>query len=513
MSLPAKERTLDPAVFARAVEWLNAYRLALPGMPVRSPAAPGDVLATLPSQPPLLGIADGRDSWDSVFADLDRIVLPALTHWQHPRFFAYFPANASPPAILGELLSAGLGVQGMLWITSPACTELETRMLDWLAEALDLPSMFRSTSGAGGGVIQGTASEAALVAIVAARDRLRRAWRAAGRPGVPEPVVYASTQAHSSIAKAAMIAGIAESHDDRRHIRLIDTDASYALRPDLLAQALRDDLASGLAPCFVCATIGTTGTTAVDPTAAIADTIADAWHRGAASTAGLPAPWLHADAAYAGSALICPEFRHLAAGLDRCDSLCFNPHKWLLTNFDCSAFYLRDRRPVVDALSITPEYLRNTATDAGSVIDYRDWQVPLGRRFRALKLWLVLRYFGVEGIRQHIRRDVALAELFESLVRADDRFEITAPRVLNLVCFRLRRGGDDANRRLLDAVNATGRAFLTHAVLPDPPAGPAGLTLRLVTGSPATTESDVRETWELLLRLADQLDDDSCPRR
>ncbi len=505
MSLPATQTMLDPAVFARAVEWLNAYRRALPGMPVRSPAAPGDVLAALPPAPPTLGIADGHDSWDRVFADLDRLILPALTHWQHPRFFAYFPANASPPAILGELLAAGLGVQGMLWITSPACTELETRVLDWLALALDLPPAFRSDPGPGGGVIQGTASEAALVALVAARDRLRRAWRDAGRPGSPEPVVYASTQAHSSIAKAAMIAGIAERPDDRRHLRLIDTDEAYALRADRLADALHDDLAAGLTPCFVCSTIGTTGTTAIDPTASIAVVIGEAWARADSSTAGLPTPWLHADAAYAGSAFICPEFRHLAAGLDRCDSLCLNPHKWLLTNFDCSAFYLRDRRPVVEALSITPEYLRNSATDAGAVIDYRDWQVPLGRRFRALKLWLVLRYFGVEGLRQHIRRDVALAELFESLVRADNRFEITAPRVLNLVCFRLRAGGDDANRRLLEAVNASGRAFLTHAALPAP-AG--GLTLRFVTGAPATSETDVREAWRDLRDAAQ-----TCGRR
>lgn len=507
---------MDPSDFLAQLDalgrWLAEYWASLPSRPVLSPAKPGDLLGKLPEHPPPQ--PGGSTLWADIRRDLDELIAPGLTHWQHPRFFAYFPANISPPAILGELLSAGLGVQGMLWLTSPACTELETRVLDWTREMLGLPACFDSRpavngGGGGGGVIQGTASEAVLSAMVAARDVARKAARSAGSPR-PEFTVYASTQAHSSVVKAAMIAGIAESPDDSAHVRLIDVDDGYAMRPELLEAAMREDVARGLVPCFVCATAGTTATTAMDPIGDAAEAIARV--RG---DSGAPI-WLHVDAAHAGSAAVCPEFRDMLAGLDRADSFSFNPHKWLLTNFDLDCFYVRDRKPLINALSVTPEYLRNQATDTGQVIDYRDWQIPLGRRFRALKLWFVIRHYGVEGLQKHVRRTVGLARLFESLVAADPRFELSAPAPLNLVCFRL-RGPDELSKRLMDTVNATGRVFLTHAVVPNRSGGTAVsggtgggapgkvLIVRMAVGAPATQEADVREAWDLLRQAASNL--------
>ena len=500
--------------------WITGYWESLPDRPVVSPNKPGDLLRALPDHPPME--PGGPTLWEDVRRDLDALIVPGLTHWQHPRFFAFFPANISPPAILGDLLSAGLGVQGMLWLTSPACTELETRVLDWVREMLGLPVCFDSRQeinggSMGGGVIQGTASEATLTAMVAGRHAARRAL--AGRGPRPEFTVYASTQAHSSVLKAAMIAGIADGPGDAAHARMIGVDGAFAMRPDLLERALREDLERGLTPCFVTANVGTTATTAVDPVAAIAGVLDRVFGPGNPAR-----PWLHVDAAHAGSAAVCPEFRSLLAGVERAESFCFNPHKWLLTNFDLDCFYVRDRRPLVNAMSVTPEYLRNQASDSGRVIDYRDWQVPLGRRFRALKLWLVLRHYGVKGLQEHIRRTVGLARAFVGWVRADDRFELVCPAPVNLVCFRL-KGTDDLNARLMERVNATGRVFLTHAMVPrgadgawggDGAGGAAGgaagggvgggaRILRLAVGAPATREADVREAWDLLRRGAADL--------
>ncbi len=477
----------------RMVDWIADYWTRLESFPVRSPAAPGEVSARLPLHPPEEGLGAG-EGWDAVFADLERVVLPGLTHWQAPSFFAYFPANASGPAVLGELLSAGLGVQGMLWSTSPACTELETRVLDWLAELTGLPEALRSSSSTGGGVIQGTASEASLVAMVAARARARRGSTSGG-----PLVAYASTQAHSSVLKAAMLCGVASSASDTEHVRLVETGADYALRPEALERALQEDRAEGRQPFFVCATLGTTSSGACDPLGPMAEVLARA----------APEAWLHVDAAWAGAALVCPEHRGMAAGLERADSFAFNPHKWLLTNFDCNAFYTRDRGALVDALSVTPEYLRNAASASGAVIDYRDWQVPLGRRFRALKLWFVLRHYGASGLRAYIREHVRLAEQFESWVRADERFELAARRALSLVCFRLApRPGegpeatDARNRELLERLNATGSAFLSHTVLPGIGGTSARYVLRLAIGAARTRERHVRACWEALQRLA-----------
>ena len=466
---------MTPEEFRRhgyaVVEWVASYLERLETFPVRSRVAPGAVRAGLPATAPEHG-----EPFDVILADVERLILPGITHWQSPNFFAYFSANASPPAMLAELISAGLGVQGMLWATSPACTELETHVLDWLADALGLPEPFTSR-GTGGGVIQDTASSATLCALLAARDRVTDG--AATERGVPAGLTaYASSQAHSSVEKAVGIAGLG-----RTQLRLVDVDGSYAMREDALDDAIRADRAAGRTPCFVAATVGTTSSTAIDPVRAIAE------------VCRRHAVWLHVDAALAGNAALCPEFRHLQDGLELADSYCVNPHKWMLTNFDCDAFYVADRAALLRALSILPEYLRNQATDAGAVIDYRDWQVPLGRRFRALKLWFVMRSYGLEGLRRHIRHHVELAQRFAAWVRADPRFEIVAPVPLTLVCFRL-RGDDGPNERLLAALNDTGEVYLTHTRLD------GRFVLRLAVGATFTEARHVEAAWRLISETA-----------
>lgn len=506
-------RHLSPEEFRqlghRMIDWIAEYWSSIEAWPVLSPMKPGETAAKLPSHPPQHGLSgvEGPGSWDEIFRDLEAVILPGLTHWQHPNFYAFFPANISGPAVLGELLSAGLGVQGMLWATSPACTEVETRVLDWLGEMVGLPESFLSTSATGGGVIQGTASESTLAAIVAARRRVLRHGGEAIDPS--RLVAYASNQAHSSVIKGAMVAGVASGPEDRTHVRLIDVDDEFRLRPDALEAAIREDVAAGRIPFFVCATVGTTGVTAVDPVGAMAGAISGAISGG---TGGLAArPWLHVDAAHSGAACICPEFRWMLDGIAEADSFCFNPHKWLLTNFDCGCFWTRDRGSLTDAMSITPDYLRNTATESGRVIDYRDWHVPLGRRFRALKLWFVIRHYGIEGLRAYVREHVELAAGVEARIAADPAFELAAPRTVNLVCFRPRpRPGesedaaDRRTRKLMDAVNGSGRAYLTHTTIPvrSLTGGSGSRTvLRLAIGGTTTQRRHVEETWELIVRL------------
>ena len=382
-----------------AVEWVASYLERLDDLPVVAGVKPGDVRSKLPRELPV-----GGDSIEAMLRDLDEIILPGLMHWQSPNFFAYFPANTSGPAILGELLSAGLNIQGMLWATSPAATELETHVMDWLAEMLDLPAAFRST-GTGGGVIEGSASESSLCAIVAAREKAT--GYTGNRSGVRETLVaYCSTQTHSSVEKGIRIAGIGS---DR--LRQIEVDEAFALRPDLLEAAIVSDKAAGMHPFLVIATVGTTSSTAIDPLPAIG---------AICRRHGL---WLHVDAAYAGAAAVCPEFRFMNDGIELVDSYVFDPHKWLFGGIDSSCFFVSDRDALTRALTILPEYLRNAATASGEVIDYRDWQIPLGHRFRSLKLWMMLRFYGVEGLRTAVRTHVALAHEFLTWVRADDRFE------------------------------------------------------------------------------------------
>ena len=449
-----------------AIDWLVDHMEGVDQRPVTPATQPGDVRAALPATAPQTG-----EPFADLLADMDRIITPHLTQWQHPGFYGYFPANFSPPAVLGELLSAGLGVQGMLWSTGPAITELETHLLDWMIDLCGLPEKFLST-GPGGGVIQDSASSATLCAILAARHR------AGGAAALPNLRAYTSAQAHSSAEKGCLVAGLAADQ-----LRLIDTDENFAMNPQALSAAIAQDQSDGLVPFFVMATVGTTSSGAVDPLPKIAPL---------AKAAGA---WLHVDAAWAGSAGVCPEYREIFTGLDQADSYVFNPHKWLLTNFDCSLFWVADAGPLTEALSIVPEYLRNPASEAGAVIDYRDWQVPLGRRFRSLKLWFVLRSYGVEGLQAHIRNHVAAAQVLAKQVAQHPQLELAAPPTLALVCFR-HLDGDQASEDLLQALNATGEVLLTHTKLND------RYVLRVAVGATQTTQSHVQHLMDL---IAEQL--------
>ncbi|TVT01207.1 pyridoxal-dependent decarboxylase [Amycolatopsis bartoniae] len=451
----------------QVVDRIADYLAGVEQYPVRSAVRPGDVRAQLPASPPERG-----EPYDDVLADLDRVLLPGVTHWQHPNFFAYFPSNTSGPSILGDLLSAGLGVQGMVWATSPAATELETVVVDWLAELLDLPAHFR-TDSRGGGVIQDSASSAALVAVLAALHRA--SGGKVGADGITgRYTMYVSSQTHSSLEKAGRIAGLGAAN-----VRSVDVDPeTLEMNPAHLRALIEQDVAAGATPALVCATIGTTSTTAVDPVRAIGEICRE--H-------GI---WLHVDAAYAGVAAVCPELRWINDGVaEYADSYATNPHKWLLTNFDCGVLWVADRRPLIDALSILPEYLRNPASESGQVIDYRDWQVPLGRRFRALKLWSVIRWYGAEGLREHIRTGVALAQELAALVAADPDFELRQHHPFGLVCFRPLR--TDA-LELMERVNSSGQLYLTHTKIGDE------VWLRMAIGSPATTSAHVATAWETL---------------
>jgi len=447
------------------VDWIADYYQRIESLPVLSQVQPGQIRASLPPSPPKQG-----EPFRTILADFEKLILPGITHWQSPNFFAYFPANASGPGILGDLLSSGLAVQGMLWSTSPACTELETHVLDWLVAMLGLPEKFLSTS-TGGGVIQDTASSSSLCALLAGRERATN-FASNDRGCDGKLVAYTSIQAHSSIEKAVKIAGVG-----LRNLRLIDVDENFAMRPDALARQIANDRRAGLIPCFVCATVGTTSSNAIDPLPQIGAICRE--HN----------IWLHVDGAMSGTAALCPELRHIQDGIEYADSYCFNPHKWMFTNFDCDCFWVANRKELIQTLSILPEYLRNKATESGAVIDYRDWHIQLGRRFRSLKLWFVIRHYGVEGLQHHVREHVRRAQQFAEWIKADNRFELAAPVPLNLVCFRDRRG-DDANQRLMDRLNGSGDLFLTHTRLNDK------LTLRFCVGQTNTTERHVREAWK-----------------
>ena len=460
------------------LDWLVKYHERIEQFPVRSQVSPGQIRAALPSNPP-----DSGEDFSDILRDVESIILPGITHWQSPNFFAFFPANSSAPAILGELLSAGLAVQGMLWATSPACTELESHVLDWLVDMLDLPAKFKST-GDGGGVIQDTASSATLCALLAARERATDFMsNQRGYPG--KLVAYASDQAHSSVEKAVKIAGLGQDN-----LRLIPVDNAFAMRPDQLEEQINKDRETGLIPCFVCATVGTTSSNAMDPLVDIGRICQD--HD----------LWLHVDAAMSGTAALCPEFRFIHQGLELADSYCFNPHKWMFTNFDCDCFYVADRQTLIQTLSILPDYLRNRATESGAVIDYRDWHIPLGRRFRALKLWFVIRHYGIEGLQVHVREHVRLAQDFSSWIEKDERFELVLPPPLNLVCFR-HIAGDDFNSTLLDRLNQSGQLYLTHTRLND------RFTIRFYVGQTYTQRRHVEQAWERIQKVTEALEAES----
>ena len=461
----------------KVIDWIADYYKNVDSFPVLSQSAPGDIRKQLPDHPP----EDG-ETFEAVLADMNEKILPGITHWQSPNFFAFFPCNSTGPAILGDMLSTGLGVQGMLWATSPACTELETHVLDWLVDMLDLPEKFKSNRS-GSGVIQDTASSATLCALVAAREKASNGKiNETGFDGTLR--VYTSSQAHSSVEKAVKIAGIG-----RHNLRSIAVDNEFAMRPSELRRAIEQDITDGLTPAFVCATVGTTSSTALDPLKEIGRIC---------SEFGI---WLHVDAAMAGSAAICPEYRFIQEGLEHAQSYCFNPHKFLLTNFDCSCFYVSDKDALIDSLSITPEYLKTKASESNSVFDYRDWQIPLGRRFRSLKLWSVIRHYGIKGIQAHIRQHMESAKALTEKIEKDDRFELMAPTVLNLVCFRY-KGSDEFNETLVQRLNNSGKLYLIHTKLNNK------YTLRFSIGQTKTTWEHVLKAWELILQETEALEKD-----
>jgi aromatic-L-amino-acid decarboxylase len=452
------------------VDWMADYLRDVGNRRVVPETTPGAVARALPERPP-----EEAEPFEQVVADFERLILPGMTHWNHPGWFAYFAANNSPPSILAEMLTATLGAQCMSWQTSPAATELEQVTMRWLARMLDLPAGFT-------GVIQDTASTGTLVALLSARERA--SGFAGERLGVGREHglrVYASAEAHSSIAKGVKLAGYGAEA-----LRSIPVDERYALRPDALGEVMARDAAAGLVPACVVATVGSTSSTAIDPLPAIADVCR---RYGA---------WLHVDAAWAGSAAVVPELRWILDGVEHADSLVFNPHKWLLVNFDLSAYFVRDVETLLRTFTITPEFLR-TAHDA-DVANFRDWGIQLGRRFRALKLWFVIRSYGVEGLRAMVRRHVALAGEFAEWVSTAPDFELLAPAPLGLVCFRYRPAGasandprlDSLNRELLARVNATGRVFLTHTTLG------GRYTIRLAVGQRCTEREHVAEAWQLV---------------
>ncbi len=440
------------------VDWVADYLETIEERPITSDVKPGEIRALLPKYAP-----EQPEPFEDVMRDLDEIIVSGITHWQSPGWFGFFPANSSPPSILGELVSAGLSTQGMMWSTSPAATELESVVADWLVDLLGLPQDWKTT-GPGGGVIQMSASDSTHLAFVVARDQ--------ADGSNDNKVLYASNESNSSIEKGARIAGF-------KHVRLIDVDGEYALDVDALRLAVASDLVDGLTPTAVVSNVGTTGTTAVDPVFEIGRV---------ARQYGM---WHHVDAAYAGTAMICEEFRHHQRGLEMADSYTFNPHKWMFTNFDCNLFYVADRAPLLYTTNILPPYLRDEATESGEVINYRDWHVPLGRRFRALKLWFVLRSYGAEGIRHHVREHHRLAAELSAKVEANSFLELIAPTPFGLVSFR-HVDGDEATDAIANAINESGWAHVSPSTIDD------RRFVRVSIGQTYTTEEHVDRLWELI---------------
>jgi aromatic-L-amino-acid decarboxylase len=459
------------------VDWMADYLESVERYPVRAQVEPGEIAAKLPEAPPEEG-----EAMERIFADFQRDVLPGMTHWQHPSFFAYFPANSSPPSVLAEMLTATLAAQCMLWQTSPAATEMETRMMDWLRRMIGLPEGFH-------GAIQDSASSATLCALLTARER-ETGWAAAeqglgvlGGTG-RQLAVYASAEAHSSVEKDVMVAGLG-----RENLRKIPAGDDFALRPEILAEAVAADLDRGITPTCVIATLGTTGTGGFDRLGPLGEIC---------RAHGI---WLHVDAAWAGSALILPEQRWMIEGIEAADSFVFNPHKWLFTNFDCSAYFVRDPEALTRTLAINPAYL--ASREGSRVIDYRDWSVPLGRRFRALKLWFVIRSYGVEELRRKLASHIAWAQELAGQVAADPAFDLVSPASLALFNFRHHPPGlddeaelDRLNERLLEALNDSGRLYLTQNRVK------GRYAIRFSVGQTNTTRDHVRRAWEKIKETA-----------
>ncbi len=454
------------------VDWVAEYFDRIGELPVKPPCDPGDVRTRLPEKPPVQG-----ESMDEIFEDFQKVIFPGITHWQHPSWFAYFPANNSPPSILAELLTAGIGAQCMVWQTSPSAAELEEVVLGWLCQMLGLPEGMS-------GVIQDTASTATLVALLSAREQATNF--AANQKGIQKPLtVYASEETHSSIEKGVKIAGYG-----RENLRLIPTDDKFAMIPEKLEEAIIADKKNGFHPACVVGTVGTTSSTAVDPLDKIGPICRS--HN----------VWFHVDAAFSGTAAILPEKRWMLDGVEYVDSFVFNPHKWMLTNFDCSAYFVKDEGALIRTFEIHPEYLK-TGVDA-EVKNYRDWGIQLGRRFRALKLWFVIRSYGVEGLQKIVREHIRMAEMFRDWVEQDMRFELMAPVPVSLVCFRLNDGREEGrlnelNKKFLEKLNQTGKILLTQTSLR------GKYVLRMSIAARLTEEKHVREAWELIQSAAEEL--------
>lgn len=469
-----------PAAFRaeahRMADRMADYFEQIEQYPVKSQVKPGEILGQLPATPP-----GQPESMAQVMADFDRIILPGITHWQNPNFFAFFPANSSYPSVLAEMLTAALGQQGMIWETSPAAAELEERVMEWLKQMCGLPDNWT-------GVIQDTASASTLAALLTAREKVT-GFRVneEGSSDTDKLRVYCSTETHSSIEKAVKIAGIG-----RKNLVKVAVDKNFSMQSSALHDTIEADLEAGFQPLCVIATIGTTGSTAVDPIRQIG------------KICSKNNIWLHVDAAYAGTAMVLPEMRHFADGLELADSYVFNPHKWMFTNFDCSAYFVRDPQMLIRTFEILPEYLKTRTR--GQVNDYRDWGVALGRRFRALKLWFVIRNFGVEGIRQKVRLHLELAQWLASEIRQSADFELLAPVDFSLVCFRYLPSGitdeasiNEINEQLLQTLNAGGKLYMTHTKLN------GKYTLRMVIAQTYVEKHHVENAWKLIRETAGKI--------
>jgi len=450
------------------VEWMTMYLENVEKYPVKSAVKPGEIFNKIPSSPP-----EEPEPFENFMCDMDEIIMPGITHWQSPDFFAYFPANSSPPSVLAEMITATIGAQCMNWETSPAAAELEEKMMIWLREMTGLPSTFE-------GVIQYSASSATLAAIITAREKVTSfAVNDEGSGSVGRLRVYCSIQAHSSVDKAVKICGIGI-----KNLVKIGVKDDFSMDPALLQKAIEEDREKGFIPCCIVATIGTTGTTAIDPLRAIGEICSK------------NDIWLHVDAAMAGTALILPEFRWMIDGKEYVDSLLFNPHKWMFTNFDCTAFFIKDAGALIKTFEILPEYLKTRTR--GIVNDYRDWGIPLGRRFRALKLWSVIRSYGTEGLRKKIREHISFAARLKEMIMKEPDFEILAPVVINVVCFRYCPEGRDEkelnslNEKLNHQINDSGRIYLSHTMIN------GKYSLRMVTGQTNVTFLHVEKAWEII---------------
>lgn len=458
----------------KVLKWIDRYFDQLESLPVKSNVKPKDIYRQLPENPP-----EQAESLDQILEDLTQVILPGMTHWQHPNFHAYFPANSSLESVLAEFITAAIGAQGMIWDTSPAAAELEERIMEWLRDSMGLPKDYE-------GVIQDTASSATLVAILTARE-VKTEFRS-NEEGVPNNLrIYCSTETHSSIEKAVGISGIG-----KKNLIKIAVDEQLRMRADLLEQQIQEDLANGMVPCCVVVAQGTTGTVAVDPLPEIA------------AVCKRYDIWLHVDAAYAGTALLLPEYQWMIEGIEQADSFVFNPHKWMFTNFDCTAYFVKDAAILIKTFEVLPEYLKTKSR--GQVNDYRDWGIPLGRRFRALKLWFVIRSFGLAGIREKLRAHIALNTYFAESIREAAEFELITPPFLNFCSFRWKPAGvsDETqlnvlNEQLLEAVNKSGALFLSHTKVK------GKYTLRMVIGQTYVEKRHVQKALVTIRELSRKL--------